>query len=91
MELRTLCILNVLDSAHVHSMLELGREHMRTVAEYMAKAVEFDELARTAQQQGLKKRYTDLAECYRLLAKEREQLVTEGAIPANPLPSLPPP
>jgi hypothetical protein len=62
---------------------------MRTVAEYMAKAVEFDELARTAQQQGLKKRYTDLAECYRLLAKEREQLVTEGAIPANPLPSLP--
>jgi hypothetical protein len=64
---------------------------MRTVSEYMAKAVEFDGLARAAKQQGLKKRYTDLAECYRLLAKEREQLVIQGVIPANPLPSLPPP
>jgi hypothetical protein len=64
---------------------------MRTVVEYLDKAAEFDGLARAAKQPGLKKRYTDLADCYRLLAKEREQLVTQGVIPANPLPSLPPP
>ena len=64
---------------------------MRTVIEYLDKATEFDGLARAAKLPGLKKRYTDLAECYRLLAKEREQLVTQGVIPANPLPSLPPP
>ncbi|MEA2874414.1 MAG: hypothetical protein QOH67_4404 [Hyphomicrobiales bacterium] len=64
---------------------------MRTVVEYLDKATEFDGLARAAKQQGLKKRYADLAECYRLLAKEREQLVTDGAIPMEPLPSLPPP
>jgi hypothetical protein len=58
---------------------------MRTVTEYVARAAEFDDLARTAKQPGLKKRYTDLAECYRLLAKERERLVAEGAIPSEPL------
>ena len=59
---------------------------MRTVAEYMAKAAEFDGFARATTQQGLKKRYLDLAECYRLLAKEREQLVAQGAITMDPLP-----
>jgi hypothetical protein len=71
-------------------MLQLGREYMRTVADYIIKAVEFDDLARTANQPGLKKRYTDLAECYRLLANERERLVAEGAIPMDPLPAPPP-
>jgi len=55
-----------------------------------AKAEEFDALARAAKLQGLRKRYTDLAECYRLLTKEREQLVSDGVIPMEPLPSLPP-
>jgi hypothetical protein len=64
---------------------------MRTVAEYMTKAAEFDDLARDAKLPGLKKRYLDLADCYRLLAKEREQLVAQGVIPMEPLPSLPPP
>jgi hypothetical protein len=64
---------------------------MRTVAEYNAKADEFDAFARNAATPGLKKRYADLAECYRLLAKEREQLVTQGVIPMDPLPGLPPP
>ena len=64
---------------------------MRTVAEYVAKAEEFDALARAAKLQGLRRRYTDLAECYRLLAKEREQLVSDGVIPMEPSPSLPPP
>ena len=62
---------------------------MRTVVEYLDKAAEFDGLARASKQPELKKRYADLAECYRLLAKEREQLVAKGVIPANPLPSLP--
>jgi len=53
---------------------------MRTVAEYLEKAVEFDDLAVAAPVEGLKKRYADLAACYRLLAKEREWLVGSGAI-----------
>ena len=64
---------------------------MRTVVEYLNKAAEFDDLARAAKVPALKKRYADLAECYRLLAKEREHLVATGVIPADPLPSLPPP
>jgi hypothetical protein len=65
---------------------------MRTVAEYMAKAVEFDALAaRTDTPLPLRKRYTDMAECYRLLAQERERLVAQGVIPMDPLTALPPP
>jgi hypothetical protein len=43
---------------------------MRSVAEYLAKAAEFDELARSISEPSLQKRYADLAECYRLLADE---------------------
>jgi len=64
---------------------------MRTVAEYMAKADEFDGLARTAPTPNLKKRYADLAECFRLLAQERERLVVEGVIPMDTPTDLPPP
>jgi hypothetical protein len=64
---------------------------MRTVAEYHAKAAEFDDLARAAAQPGLKKRYADLAECFRLLAQERERLVIEGVIPMDPPTALPQP
>jgi hypothetical protein len=53
---------------------------MRSVAEYFGKAAEFDELARAATESGLKKRYADVAECYRLLASERQQLIAKGAI-----------
>jgi hypothetical protein len=56
---------------------------MRTVTEYIAKAVEFDGLARAASEPILKKRYADLAESYRLLAKERERLVACGALPSD--------
>ena len=63
---------------------------MRTVTEYLEKAVEFEALARRVDVPvSLKNRYSDLAECYRLLAKERERLVTEGVIPSTPLPNLP--
>jgi hypothetical protein len=53
---------------------------MRTVAEYQAKAVEFDDLATATPVEGLKKRYADIAACYRLLAKEREWLIGTGTI-----------
>ena len=62
---------------------------MRSVADYLLKATEFDALASKAPEPSLKKRYADLAECYRLLARERERLVIEGVIPMEPLPSQP--
>jgi hypothetical protein len=48
---------------------------MRTLAEYLMKAIECDYLANAAPDPALKKRYSDLAECYRLFAKERERLI----------------
>ena len=53
---------------------------MRSVAEYLARAAEFDELARAASEPTLKKRYIDIAECYRLLAKDRKRLIGTGVI-----------
>jgi hypothetical protein len=40
---------------------------MRSVAEYLEKAAEFDELARSTSEPVIKKRYADVAESYRLL------------------------
>jgi hypothetical protein len=56
---------------------------MRTVAEYLEKATEFDQLARATSEPALKKRYADVAECYRLLASERERLIGTGTIKPN--------
>jgi hypothetical protein len=58
---------------------------MRSVAEYLAMAAEFDELARSASEQALQKRYTDIAECYRLLAQERQRLIESGKIKSDAL------
>jgi hypothetical protein len=55
---------------------------VRTVTEYLLKAVEFDGLAQTAPDEAFKKRYADLAECYRMLAEERKQLMASGTIQA---------
>ena len=56
---------------------------MRTVAEYLARAAEFDELAKAASIEALQKRYTDIAECYRLLARERQQLIKSGSVQSD--------
>ncbi len=56
---------------------------MRSVAEYLARAAEFDELARSASEQALQKRYTDVAACYRLLARERQRLIEAGTIESD--------
>jgi hypothetical protein len=54
---------------------------MRTVADYTAKAAEFDALAARADcPVPLRTRYADIADCYRLLAKERERMIEQGAI-----------
>jgi hypothetical protein len=53
---------------------------MRSVAEYLVRAAAFDELAKSTSEPSLQKRYADLAECYRLLANERQRLVAEGTI-----------
>jgi hypothetical protein len=53
---------------------------MRSVIEYLARAVEFDRLEATATETTLKKRYADVAECYRLLAKERQRLIESGEL-----------
>lgn len=51
---------------------------MRSVAEYL------EALASTATVDELRKRYSDIAACYRLLAKEREWLIGTGAIEGEP-------
>ena len=53
---------------------------MRSVTEYLLKALELDGLAAAAPEEAFRKRYADLAECYRRLAAERERLIGEGTI-----------
>ncbi len=73
-------------------MFTLLNRAMHTIAEYMQKAAEFDAAAaRIDTPAPLRTRYADIAECYRLLAKERERLVAQGVIPMDPPPNTPPP
>ena len=51
---------------------------MRTADDYLAKAVEFDSLAKIAQGAGLRKRYAELAESYRRVAEQRGRLIEQG-------------
>ena len=53
---------------------------MRGVAEYLRRAAEFDELARATSEHTLGKRYSDIADCYRLLAGERKRLIATAVI-----------
>ena len=57
---------------------------MRDVAEYLAKAIEFDALAASAHDGVVRKRYADLAECSRLLAAVGQRPVAEGVLPEGP-------
>ena len=41
---------------------------MRSVGEYLAAAAEFDDMANATSLPALQKRYSDLAECYRLFS-----------------------
>ena len=51
---------------------------VRSVEEYLSKADEFDALAAAEKDDRLKRRYADVAECFRLLAKERARLIGAG-------------
>jgi hypothetical protein len=53
---------------------------MHRLAEYLEKAAEFDELARSTGESVLKKRYADVAESYRLLAIVWQRLIETGAL-----------
>lgn len=53
---------------------------LRSVAEYLERAAEFERMAASVNVDVLKKRYADIAACYRLLAKDREWLIGTGAI-----------
>jgi hypothetical protein len=53
---------------------------MRSVAEYLEKTAEFDELARSTSEPALKECYADVAESYRLLAIVRQRLIETGAL-----------
>jgi hypothetical protein len=53
---------------------------LRSVAEYLERATEFEGMAALTGVDVLKKRYADIAACYRLLAKDREWLLGTGAI-----------
>jgi hypothetical protein len=57
---------------------------VRSVAEYLERAAEFEALAAEASIESLKKRYKDIAAFYRLLAKDREWLIGTGAIEGEP-------
>lgn len=54
---------------------------MRTVGQYLERAVEFDALAVSSSDKCMRKRFADIAACYRLLAKDRERLIATGVIP----------
>jgi hypothetical protein len=67
-----------LTERHLHAPPEKGC--IRTNAEYLDRGAEFHRLAEATSEPTLKKRYADLAECYRLLAAERIRLIKEGKI-----------
>jgi len=53
---------------------------MRSVAEYLSKAAEFERLAAESTNSSLRRRYDDIAACYRLLAQDRRRLIEEGIV-----------
>jgi len=57
---------------------------VRSIAEYLERAAEFEKMAASTTVEVLRKRYADIAACYRLLAKDRDWLINTGAIDAEP-------
>jgi hypothetical protein len=61
-------------------IVSLGDKDMGRVAEYLEKAAEFDELAKSTNDPALSKRCADLALSYRLLASVLQRLIETGEI-----------
>jgi hypothetical protein len=59
---------------------------MRTIEDYRAKAIEFDEIADETSHAGLKQGYRDLAQSYRALANARERAIGDGSAEPHILP-----
>jgi hypothetical protein len=57
---------------------------MRTVADYLAKAAEFNLLSDRESDPARKRRYTDLTESYRDMASDRQRRIVDGAIKPDP-------
>jgi hypothetical protein len=53
---------------------------MRSVLEYLEKAGEFDELAKSCGDPKLHKQLAEIAESFRLIARERQRLIKAGLI-----------
>lgn len=53
---------------------------MRSTEDYLDDAARFHSLAVLTTEPTLKRRYADLAECYRLLAEDRTRLIAEGVL-----------
>jgi hypothetical protein len=57
---------------------------LRTVAEYLERAAEFEALEATSAG-ALRMRFADVAACRRLFAKERERLIAAGSVEGEAL------
>jgi hypothetical protein len=58
---------------------------MRTAAEYLEKAAQFDGLAKTCCDPELQRQLAEVAESFRLIARERQRLIKAGPIePESP-------
>jgi hypothetical protein len=57
---------------------------MRTVEAYLDQMAKFRAMAAATSEPTLRKRYSDLSECYRLLAEERERLIDQGVLEPDP-------
>lgn len=56
---------------------------MRNVAKYLERAGEFDKLTNEVADPVLKRRYADIAECYRLLADDLRRLIATGVLESS--------
>ena len=56
---------------------------VRSATSYLKQADAFADMANAASHPQLRRRLADLAECYRILARERNRLAAGGTIPSE--------
>jgi len=56
---------------------------MCSTEDYLDQAAKFRSLAVLTTEPTLKKRYAELADCYRVLAEDRKRLIAEGIIESD--------
>jgi hypothetical protein len=70
----------VLRRLRVADILDWNADLTRRVAEYLDEGARFYALSLGTSDLTLKKRYADMAECYRLLAADLQRLMKDGRI-----------